>query len=127
MIVNMTITTAGLHAALPQQREAESTSRPLTPPAIDSPNAEPQPRPSAQHEHWLLNSASDFGSTAGHVFEDQKEIWTSPFKLRLTDAEWLFPAAGVATGFLATDPSFSKALPSILECAGTLRTFGLRA
>lgn len=112
MIVNMTITTAGLHAALPQQREAESTSRPLTSPAIDSPIAEPQPRPSAQHEHWLLNSASDFGSTAGHVFEDQREIWTSPFKLRLTDAEWLFPAAGVATGFLATDPSFSKALPS---------------
>ena len=54
------------------------------------------------------------------LLQDQQEIWTSPFHLRLPDAEWLVPAAGVSAAAFLTDPSFSRALPND---AGQLHTF----
>ena len=46
------------------------------------------------------------------LFEEQKEIWTSPFRLRVADMEWLLPAAGLATASFATDRSLSRSLSS---------------
>jgi len=39
---------------------------------------------------------------------DQKEIWTSPARLRWTDANWLLPLSGVTTGLLVTDVHSSR-------------------
>ena len=39
---------------------------------------------------------------------DQKEIWTSPTRLRWTDANWLLPMAGVTSGLLVTDVQSSR-------------------
>ncbi len=41
---------------------------------------------------------------------DQKAIWTSPARLRFTDAVWLVPLGGLTAGLLATDRQFSKHL-----------------
>lgn len=41
---------------------------------------------------------------------DQKEIWTSPKRIQPTDAEWLVPFAGVTTGLIRTDRTFSAHL-----------------
>lgn len=38
---------------------------------------------------------------------DQKFIWTSPLRVRISDAEWLVPTAGIATGLFVTDPRTS--------------------
>lgn len=38
---------------------------------------------------------------------DQEQIWTSPARIRLSDTEWLVPAAGLTAGLLATDRDFS--------------------
>ena len=38
-----------------------------------------------------------------HIAGDQKSIWTSPFHLRLRDANWLVPLAGLAAALVATD------------------------
>src|SRR5262249_31152141 len=35
--------------------------------------------------------------------EDQKQIWTSPARLRISDADWLVPVGGFAAGLFATD------------------------
>jgi len=35
--------------------------------------------------------------------EDQKQIWTSPAQLRISDANWLVPVGGFAAGLFATD------------------------
>lgn len=41
---------------------------------------------------------------------DQKQIWTSPFRARLSDATWLVPIGGIAAGLFATDRQFSASL-----------------
>jgi len=45
-----------------------------------------------------------------HLAEDQKDIWTSPFRLKPGDFKWLVPAAGITTGLLVTDPQSSSAM-----------------
>ena len=47
--------------------------------------------------------------TQGIVF-DQKFMWTSPARFKLSDAEWLVPAAGITTGLITTDPRISHEL-----------------
>ena len=42
--------------------------------------------------------------------DDQKRIWTSPARLKISDAEWLVPSAGIATGLFVTDPTTSHEL-----------------
>jgi len=46
----------------------------------------------------------------GDFLTDQKDLWTSPAGLRLSDSEWLLPVAGVAAGLFATDAQFSQHL-----------------
>ena len=35
--------------------------------------------------------------------EDQRSLWTSPARLRFSDAEWIIPAGGLAYAFFVTD------------------------
>jgi membrane-associated phospholipid phosphatase len=44
------------------------------------------------------------------LVDDQKEIWTSPVRIRFSDADWLVPLGGIAAGLMATDRDFSKHL-----------------
>jgi Capsule assembly protein Wzi/PAP2 superfamily len=105
---------AGSLAASPQQQEGESSSE-FTSTTIDAPTAKPEMRPSVQHPDWLTASDSRLATTLARFFEDQKQIWTSPLRLRLSDAEWLVPVAGLSTAFFLTDPNFSRALPGSPE------------
>jgi membrane-associated phospholipid phosphatase len=41
---------------------------------------------------------------------DQKQIWTSPARLRFADADWLVPASGFAAGLFTTDRDISTHL-----------------
>ena len=59
---------------------------------------------------------------------DQKTIWTSPTHLSLRDANWLVPLAGVTAAFVASDSSFSKALPhspSFVSKSTTFSNYGV--
>ena len=38
---------------------------------------------------------------------DQKQIWTSPTRLRFSDTEWLVPLAGISAGLFVTDRDVS--------------------
>jgi len=44
------------------------------------------------------------------LLEDQKQIWTSPTQLRISDAHWLVPVGGFAAGLFATDRDVSTHL-----------------
>src|SRR6266849_4672444 len=46
----------------------------------------------------------------GRFIGDQREIWTSPAKLRFSDTEWLVPLSGITAGLMVTDRDFSKHL-----------------
>jgi hypothetical protein len=57
-----------------------------------------------------LKSDSPFMSIGKRLLSDQAMLWTSPARIRWSDAEWLIPVAGLTTGFILTDRSFSHSL-----------------
>jgi len=78
---------------------------------------------SATSRHSIPRLASDF-------LLDQKEIWTSPAKLRLSDTEWLVPLSGITAGLFVTDQDFSKHLsqnPTTISHYKTLSNAGVGA
>src|SRR5260370_614974 len=42
--------------------------------------------------------------------DDQRRVWTSPAKIRFTDADWLVPLSGITAGPLLSNRDFSKHL-----------------
>jgi membrane-associated phospholipid phosphatase len=66
----------------------------------------------------------------GRFLDDQREIWTSPARLRFSDTEWFVPLGGITAGLFATDRDFSKHLsqsPSTLSHYKTLSNGGVAA
>jgi len=67
----------------------------------------------------------------GHVtdfLDDQKRIWTSPSKIRLSDARWLVPLGGMAAGLFATDHQYSESInqnPSTLRHYRSVSNYGI--
>ena len=63
-----------------------------------------------------------------HLAEDQKSIWTSPFRLQPTDAFWLVPVAGVTTGLIETDARAQQAISGgHISLSNNIANFGLGA
>ena len=66
----------------------------------------------------------------GRFVRDQREIWTSPAKLRFSDTEWLVPLSGITAGLFVTDTDFSKHLsqnPTTISHYKTLSNAGVGA
>ena len=66
----------------------------------------------------------------GRFIGDQREIWTSPARLRFSDTEWLVPLSGITAGLLVTDRDFSKHLsqnPTTISHYKTLSNAGVAA
>ncbi len=82
--------------ACAQQASTPSAGQPQ---AAPPPQATPLPDGTVSHP----NESKFFL----HLAQDQKDIWTSPFHLQLTDAKWLVPMSGIATGLFVTDPQSS--------------------
>jgi membrane-associated phospholipid phosphatase len=61
---------------------------------------------------------------------DQKQIWTSPATLRLSDVQWLVPLSGITAGLFVTDADYSKSLshnPTTISRYITLSNAGIGA
>src|SRR5258708_18165447 len=66
----------------------------------------------------------------GRFARDQREIWTSPARLRFSDTEWLVPLSGITAGLFVTDSDFSKHLsqnPATISHYKTLSNAGVGA
>jgi membrane-associated phospholipid phosphatase len=82
---------------------------------------DPVPAPRSYH---------DFKGLGKDFLGDQKQIWTSPARLRFSDADWLVPASGFAAGLFATDRDVSTHLstdPKTISHYKTLSTAGVAA
>src|SRR5256886_106505 len=82
----------------------------------------------------LLYPTAGFGrglhGLARDFLGDQKQIWTSPAKLRSSDTKWLVPLSGISTGLFVTDHDFSKHLsqnPTTISHYKTLSNAGVGA
>ena len=67
----------------------------------------------------------------GHMTDfvnDQRQIWTSPSHLRLSDANWLVPLGGVTAGLFVTDREYSASLnqnPTTIKHYKDLSNYGI--
>jgi len=50
--------------------------------------------------------------TIKNILRDQRDIWTSPARIRFGNADWLVPFAGFTAGLLVTDRDSSLHLPN---------------
>src|SRR5229473_2326523 len=69
-------------------------------------------------------------SLVGRFVDDQKQIWTSPARLRFPDAEWLVPLSGITAGLFVSDRDYSKHLsqnPTTISHYKTLSNAGVAA
>jgi len=69
------------------------------------------------------NSQRGFQGLGKRFLDDQKQIWTSPAKVRLSDTQWLVPIGGITAGLFVTDASYSRHLsqnPSTISHYKTL-------
>jgi membrane-associated phospholipid phosphatase len=122
MIANLTAaaTIAFSRPAFAQEGESSSNaSRPADSAAATPASEINQPDPKTQSGEASKCRLTLDGAGA-RLFHDQKEIWTSPTKLRPDDTQWLLPLAGVTTGFILTDSNFSA---SLSNNQGTLNTY----
>jgi membrane-associated phospholipid phosphatase len=63
-----------------------------------------------------------------HLAEDQKSIWTSPFRLKPDDAAWLVPVGGVTAGLIETDATVQKSIPgNHISLSNNIANFGVGA
>ena len=61
---------------------------------------------------------------------DEAAIWTSPRHLRLTDANWILPFAGIAAAGIASDTHISRSLtssPSLVSKTNSFSNYGIAA
>lgn len=66
----------------------------------------------SRHPGLLSDYRPDFSRGFQVLLDDQKQVWTSPARISLSDATWLVPLGGVAAGLFATDRQYSASLPS---------------
>ena len=83
------------------QNAAPAENGGKTKPVQTSSSAEPEPVGS------LHLSVKEFGKD---FVLDQKQIWTSPARLRFADTEWLVPLSGITAGFLVTDAEVGRSI-----------------
>src|SRR5438876_7825796 len=86
----------------------------------------------AEENSNAVKKTSDGSQTGlvGRFVRDQREIWTSPAKLRFSDTEWLVPLSGISAGLFVTDRDFSKHLsqnPTTISHYKTLSNAGVGA
>src|SRR6266704_2185858 len=66
----------------------------------------------------------------GRFVRDQREIWTSPARIRFSDTEWLVPLAGISAGLITTDRDVSLHLshdPKTINHYNTISNAGIGA
>jgi hypothetical protein len=65
---------------------------------------------------------------ARNFIRDQKDIWTSPFKARVEDLNWMLPAIGLTAGLISADAELSSRVNktgTLAKNSGNLSNAGL--
>jgi len=108
---------AATAASWGQASDGAQGSAPSPTPAPDSSTGEDTHYASANPVEFMRNLA-----------RDQKDIWTSPFKVKIQDLNWLVPMAGLTAGMLNADAELSSrvtATNTFSKHSSTLSNAGL--
>src|SRR5882762_6814197 len=130
--VSLTLTAGASRAALPPQAEKQqdATEKQGGPKAHEREVVQPKQHASIPDQEPVLRSQHGFRELGKDFLLDQKQIWTSPARLRFSDTDWLVPLSGITAGLLVTDRDFSKHLkqnPTTISHYKTLSDAGVGA
>jgi membrane-associated phospholipid phosphatase len=128
---SLTLTAAASLAALPQaeeqgveaSKESSSVAKTKESSAENKIVTDPDSEFNAARPLSLKSLGKEF-------LLDQKQIWTSPAKIRLSDVQWLVPLSGITAGLFVTDADYSKSLshnPTTISRYVTLSNAGIGA
>lgn len=82
-----------------QSADAGSSSAPApTPTPVSTPSADDDSHSASDNPVKFLRNLA----------RDQKDIWTSPYKARVQDLNWIIPLAGMSAGLLNADAELSS-------------------
>src|SRR6266481_4755152 len=83
------------------QEQGTTPAASETPPAKDNPSSRTDV-PAEANAVTKMSPGTRTGLVARFA-RDQQAIWTSPARLRFSDAEWLVPLSGITAGLFVTD------------------------
>jgi Capsule assembly protein Wzi/PAP2 superfamily len=89
---------------------------------------QPTPAPSSSYDDDRPLASDNPVKFIRNLGRDQKDIWTSPFKVKIEDLNWLVPMAGLTAGMINADAEMaSRVNPtnSFSQHAGTISNAGL--
>src|SRR5882762_8357109 len=130
--VSLTLTAGASRAALPPQAEKQqdATEKQSGPKAEEREMVQPKQHASIPEQEPVLTLQHGFRELGKDFLLDQKQIWTSPARVRFSDTEWLVPLSGITAGLMVTDHDFSKHLkqnPTTISHYKTLSDAGVGA
>src|SRR6266404_4944368 len=99
-----------------------------TAPVKDNLSSRTNARPDA--DATTKTSGGSRTGLVGRFVLDQREIWTSPAKIRFSDTQWLVPVSGITAGLFVTDTDYSKNIsqnPTTISHYKTLSNAGVGA
>ena len=111
-----------------EQTDTNTVSAPHKNNAADSKTTERLP---VQMNGYVPSNDSARTGFAGHIkdfVDDQKQIWTSPARVRLSDANWLVPLGGITAGLFVTDRQYSASInhnPTTLKHYKSVSDYGI--
>lgn len=126
-----------------QPADTKTVSAPTTDaPTIDAPTADAPtadaPAPSTttsavpfKKSAYVASDELSRPGFSGHIadfVQDQARIWTSPSRIRLSDATWLVPLGGITAGLFVTDQQYSASIsqnPSTMKHYKTVSDVGI--
>src|SRR5216684_7088390 len=110
--VSLTLTAGASRAALPPQAEKQqdATEKQGGPKAEEKEMVQPKQHAGIPDQEPVLRSQHGFLGLGKDFLLDQKQIWTSPARVRFSDTEWLVPISGITAGLFVTDHEYSKHL-----------------
>jgi hypothetical protein len=107
-----------------QSKEGSGATSAPAPTPTPTPTSTPVPAPRDD-----LHEASDNPvKFLRNLARDQRAIWTSPFKARVQDLNWIVPMAGVSVGLINADAEISsriKGTSTLGKHAGTISNAGI--
>lgn len=115
----------------PAQTQQESDSGPVSGPVPNTRQSTSVAPTRLEKPGYVSPSELSRSGFSGHIVdfvEDQTRVWTSPARIRLSDATWLVPLAGITAGLFATDRNYSASInqnPSTLKHYKTVSNAGI--
>src|SRR5712691_5537115 len=112
-ILSMVAALGGVPWTMAQEASQEAGLRPaslvLSNPR-STPKAQPVANPVEPRRDDSFGKGENIFQLGTRFAKDQKDIWTTPARVRFSDTEWLAPLGGLGAGLFVTDRDFNAHL-----------------